>query len=298
VQIRALSACDCTFVIECPDDEVAGLVDVVFGGLLVRSASASAAVGPSYHIERDGAEHAFRVRDGDGSVTRLKNADSLLFHLDKSLTLALQRRRPDLFFLHAAAVALRDRVAVLAAPPGTGKSTLAMALLDRGFTYLSDELAPIDITSLLVCPYPHAVCLKSHPVRVPQGALAVGRRFHVSPGLLAAAIADEPLPVAAFVFLRRGPGSEALSRRLRAAAGATHLLANTLNALAHKRDGLAVAADLAQRVPSFEMDTSSLRAACAEVETILSAHPSRGTMARATGARRPVQAPADPHHGD
>jgi hypothetical protein len=273
---RLLSACDRTFAIQCPDDETAALVDAAFGGVLVRSGTSIPTFGTSYRIERNAAEPGFRACDGDGSASRFEDADGLLFHLDKCLTIALQRQRPELYFLHAAAVAIGDRVAVLAAPPGSGKSTLTMALLERGLSYLSDELAPIDISRLLVYPYAHAVCLKSHPpepFRLPQGTVAIGKRFHVASGLFAAAAVDEPLPLAAFVFLRRSLGSAVMSRRIGAAAGAAHLLANTLNASAHQSDGLNVAVSLAQRVPSFEMDTSDLSAACAAVEAILTARP-------------------------
>jgi hypothetical protein len=270
-----LRACDRAFAIQCADDETAALVDVAFGGLLVRSGTSIPTFKTSYRIERDGAERDFRICDGNGSATRFKDADSLLFHLDKCLTIALQRQRPELCFLHAAAVAIGDRVAVLAAPPGTGKSTLTVALLGRGLAYLSDELAPIDVGRLLVFPYAHAVALKSpppKPFQLPQGTVMIGRRLHVASGLFAGAAADKPLPLAAFVFLRRSLGSAVMSRRIGAAAGAAHLLANTLNALAHQSDGLNVAVSLAQRVPSFEMDTFDLSAACAAIEAILTAH--------------------------
>jgi hypothetical protein len=226
---------------------------------------------------RDGEGGGFRICDENGSTTRFEDADGLLFHLDKCLTIALQRQRPELYFLHAAAVAIGNRVAVLAAPPGTGKSTLTIALLERGAVYLSDEVAPIDITSMLVHPFAHAVCLKSRPpdsLQLPHGTIAIGRRFHVASALFAAAAAHEPLPLGAFVFLRRSPGSAAPSRRISAAAGVAHLLANSLNALAHPSDGLTVAVALAQRVPSFELNNSDLSAACAEISALLTAHPS------------------------
>jgi hypothetical protein len=273
---RVLSACDRTFAIQCPDNETAALVNVAFGGLLVRSETSIPPFGTSYRIERNGAEHGFLACDGDGTASRFEDADGLLFHLDKCLIIALQRQRPELYFLHAAAVAIGDRVAVLAAPPGSGKSTLTMALLERGLSYLSDELAPIDVSRLLVYPYAHALCLKSpppEPFRLPLGTVAIGKRFHVASGLFAAAAAAEPLPLAAFVFLRRSLGSAVISRPIGPAAGAAHLLANTLNASAHQSDGLNVAVSLAQSVPSFEMDTSDLSAACAAVEAILTARP-------------------------
>ena len=46
---------------------------------------------------------------------------------------------------------------------GAGKSTTAWGLLHHGFSYLSDELAPIDLETLEVLPYRHALCLKRRP---------------------------------------------------------------------------------------------------------------------------------------
>jgi hypothetical protein len=274
--IRVLRACDRAFAIQCADEETADLLDVAFCRLVVRSATSIPPFKTSYWIDRDRATREFRICDADGRAARFEDADGLLFHLDKCLIIALQLQRPEFCFLHAAAVAIGDRVAVLAAPPGTGKSTLTMALLGRGLAYLSDELAPIDVTRLRVFPYAHAVGLKSRPpepFRLPQGTVGIGKRFHVTPSLFPAATVDEALPLAALVFLRRAAGSAPISRRISAAAGAAHALANMLNPLAHQRDGLNVAADLAQRAPCFEVNIVDLKAACAAVEDILTVRP-------------------------
>jgi hypothetical protein len=268
----ALTACGCSFAVSCPDEETTTLVGAALGGLLARSRASVIQPVISYRVERAAAPHAYRVHAANGSTTAFADADSLVFFLDKALTLALQRQRPDLYFLHAAAVARGDWVGVLPAPPHTGKSTLTLALLERGFTYLSDELAPLDADRLLVHPYPHAVCLKSHPpeaVRMPAGTVRTGMRFHVPCGEFAGGVAKGPRPLSAFMFLRRpSPPSAPALRRVGAAAGAARLMANGLNALAHPNAGLDVAVNLAQRVPCFEVDTHDLAEACARIEEI------------------------------
>ena len=270
----ALKACDCAFAIECPDDETATLLDVVFGALLIPSTAGKSTVSASLRIERGGQGRGYRIREVDAGSTPIADADALLFHVDKWLTIALQRQRPDLYFVHAAAVANRDRVAVMAAPPTTGKSTLTLALLERGLAYLSDELAPVDVRTRRVYPYGRAVSLKStppDPVRLPSAALGVGRRFHIPARLFSAELVSQPLPLVAFIFLRRRLGAGPCLTRIGAAAGAAYLTANALNALAHHSAGLDVAVSLAQSVPCFEMNTSDLRAACDEVSNILAA---------------------------
>jgi hypothetical protein len=76
--------------------------------------------------------------------------------------------------LHAAVLARHDRAVLFAAPTGAGKSTLAAALCESGWTYLSDELAIIDPHTLRVEPYAMPICLKPS---------AAGELANIAPGL-------------------------------------------------------------------------------------------------------------------
>jgi hypothetical protein len=270
-----LRACGSTFHIECADEALAALVEVAFGGLKVPFSWAHSEKTARYLIERSisNTAYGFCVRDFDGVCAQVEDRDALLWHLDKSLTLALQYRRPDLYFVHAAAVALAGGVSVLAAPPGTGKSTLTVGLLERGFTYLSDELAPIDVRRGLVHHYAHAVGLKSpppDPLHLPQGTVAIGSRFHVpTSGLRVAGLSEEPLPLVAFIFPERSSESPPRCRRISASVATVHLLANALNARAHSNDGLDAAVTLARLVPCFQINIRDLSAACAEIHDVM-----------------------------
>jgi len=270
-----LRACDSTFHIQCADEAIAAIVEVAFGGLIVPFSWSHPEVTGRYQIElsNSNAAQGFCVRDFNGVCAQVEDTDALLWHLDKSLTLALQYRRPDLYFLHAAAVALDGGVSVLAAPSGTGKSTITLGLLDRGFTYLSDELAPIDIRRRVVHHYAHAVGLKSpppDPVHLPQGTLAIGSRFHVPTSCVrGAGLSEEPLPLVAFIFPERSSEFPARCRRISPSVATAHLLANTLNARAHSNDGLDAAVTLARLVPCFQINTRDLSGACAEIHAVM-----------------------------
>jgi hypothetical protein len=270
VRRLALRVCDRRFEVVCPDLETAALLQLAFGGLEIPARHATRHIDAACHVDRD-EQAAYRVRGEAGSVTWCEDADDLLYHVDKFLTLAVQRQRPDLYFLHAAAVAWNGTVAVLSAPPGTGKSTLAAGLLQNGFAYLSDELAPIDVNKLVVHPFAHALCLKE-PVpdglRLPADAVRIGKRFHVASGLFATPPLTQALPLGAFIFVARSGGPRT-SERIGAAAGAARLLSNTLNGRCHAGDGLPAAVRLAQRVPCFTLDVTDLVAACGEVRAIL-----------------------------
>ncbi|MCK9258352.1 MAG: HprK-related kinase A [Azoarcus sp.] len=68
--------------------------------------------------------------------------------------------------LHAAAVARDDRCLILPAPPGSGKSTLCAALVNRGWRLLSDELTLIDLRTGAIHPLSRPVSLKNNSIGV------------------------------------------------------------------------------------------------------------------------------------
>lgn len=62
--------------------------------------------------------------------------------------------------LHAAALARDDRLVLLAGPSGAGKSTLTLALLDAGWSYFTDDVAPVAVETGLVHPFPKPLGVK------------------------------------------------------------------------------------------------------------------------------------------
>jgi hypothetical protein len=194
----------------------------------------------------------------------------LIYHLDKRFTLALQRARKDLCFLHAGAVIAPDgRAIVLTAASGSGKSTLTWALLHHGFDYLSDELAPIDPGTLVVHGYPHALCLKRQPPApypLPPATLVTSRSMHVP----IAGSSHEGQLAAIFFVDHHHPVEHPVLTEITPARAAMYLYANTLNPLAHPNEGLDTIAAIAQSVPSYQLNSWDLSLACNVVRTMFS----------------------------
>ncbi|MCU0223800.1 MAG: hypothetical protein MUF27_06975 [Acidobacteria bacterium] len=65
--------------------------------------------------------------------------------------------------LHAAAVAHAGCAWLLAGPSGAGKTTLSLALLERGFPLLSDDFAPFELATGLVHPFPKSLGVREGP---------------------------------------------------------------------------------------------------------------------------------------
>ena len=260
------SACNRGFTIRTRDAETASLVEAAFGGMSRASAAAGT---PDREFEITRTSSGYQVSNGATGESTLPDPDTLLFHIDKDITIWLQLERRDLFFIHAAAIARGSQVIVLTAPSGTGKSTFVLSLIDKGLDYLSDELAPVDLATLAVEPYPHALCLKSPPpapYTLPSNTLRCGRRYHVPiPGPV-----DRVRTLAGLVFVRRDDERFEELRPITAGSAAARLMANALNPLAHPGDGLDAAVTLVQEVPCFELDIHDLARAGREVEGLFS----------------------------
>ncbi|HTS20187.1 MAG TPA: HprK-related kinase A [Casimicrobiaceae bacterium] len=97
-------------------------------------------------------------------------ADQAFAMLEWGLNWCVSANCHQYLIVHAAAVERSGLAALLPGPPGSGKSTLCAALVNRGWRLLSDELALLDFASGFVVPLPRPVSLKNE-------SIAVIRRF-------------------------------------------------------------------------------------------------------------------------
>jgi len=68
--------------------------------------------------------------------------------------------------IHAAVIERGGVAAILPAPPGSGKSTLCAALVNRGWRLLSDELTLVRLDDGLIDPLPRPVSLKNASIGI------------------------------------------------------------------------------------------------------------------------------------
>lgn len=71
--------------------------------------------------------------------------------------------------IHAAVLERDGQGLILAAPPGSGKSTLCAGLALRGWRLLSDELAMVGLEDGLLLPLPRPVSLKNRSIDIVRG---------------------------------------------------------------------------------------------------------------------------------
>lgn len=259
MKLLQLSVFDRTIGLQC---EGAGVPELLLAAYGCLATPPGGTLDISYSLGQANAGAGFFVAKAGQERLLAQDVAEFLFLFEKDLTIELQLRRRDLFFIHAAAVEYGGKAAIIAAPSGTGKSTTTWGLLHEGFRYLSDELAPVDLERMAVYPYPHALCLKSDPpspYTLPAATLRTTETLHIPVKFLPAEAVMKPTPLAALFFLNRdASGKGCRVREISMGKAAARLLANALNPLAHHGDGLDAAIYIAQQAHCYELQVSDL----------------------------------------
>jgi len=187
---------------------------------------------------------------------------------------------PLLVKVHGAAVGRQGRAALMPAFCGAGKSTLTAALTQRGYTYFSDDIAPITSGPVaMVAPVPIDINLKQgswaplapfFPTLVSQPEIIHGKAHmgkYITPAEPARAIA--PWPVGWIVFPFYKPGARARLVPLSPIETLAHIAASR-SVVPAGIENLKLILDFIRRTPSYLFELDSLDEAVAELETLWS----------------------------
>jgi len=167
----------------------------------------------------------------------------------------LIQARPDLLWFHAGAATSGDRAILLPGPRGHGKSTLVTALCVRGWTYLSDDIVPMNPIASEVVPFPMTPARREFPGReMPEDWLRVPNKIEVS--LVPASICREPMAVGVLVFPSYGIDAVAALSACSPAQAAVELLQHCWNFPSHREAAVRYVCNLAERLPAFHLSFS------------------------------------------
>lgn len=246
---------------------------------------------------RGAGSYRFPVRSGDGVIAcgvvpeaGARPEAIIDCHFRTVVPLAMQAYGYEV--LHGSAVALAGSAVALCAERGTGKSTIAFALQQRGHEALADDAVVVSVPEagvarpVTVEPLPFALRLRapsaSHFGAPGKEGVLVRADNEVTPAL--------ELPLAAIVMLGRHDAPLALVR-LAAGAAFTRLLSQSYSFSpddpARKRAMLANYMQLVTRVPTYRLDFPAgleyldticlaIEGLSAEVVEGLSVHPHDG----------------------
>jgi hypothetical protein len=199
----------------------------------------------------------------NGELKRTGSAEDLLNYTVWDLHALVPKRTRDFLLLHAGAVTMDGRAVILPAPPESGKSSLAIALLQAGFDYLSDELAAIDPFTGWIHPFPKRIWVTDGSLEhFPGLAERLQDRAGLGAGLLKRYVRPDDLDAAIGAAGRVGlvvfptsdhHGAPRVSRLSRAQA--VHRLAgNTFNLPVYGERGLERLSRIVLEAPAFQLD--------------------------------------------
>jgi len=259
----------CNIKVQCEDAQSLALLAVNYGHMQ-RDLEATDL---NYTVGRQKGSSAYFISRDRQEPLMASDDSEFLFLFEKDMTIELQKRRRDLYFVHSAVLEFAGNAFMLVAASGSGKSTTTWDLLHHGFHYLSDELGPVDLKTLEVYPYPHAICLKSEPpgpYPLPDKTLYTSRTMHVPIESLPSRVGSGPTPLTTIFFLHYRPETSGpVVHPISGAEAAARLFAHTLNPLAHLEDGLEGAIEITKRSTNFELVTADLPETCALVRATL-----------------------------
>ena len=255
-----LSVVDCTFRVEC-DHKNGSLLNSIYYSLRAPAGNARTI----YHVTPEPYERISITRNGALAEIASAGAD-FLYKFDKDLIIETQKLRSDLYFIHGAVLAADGQAIALIAPSGSGKSTTTWGLLHHGFSYLSDELAPIDPKTMRVNTFPRALSLKANPpvtYPLPASPISIGRLTYLRTSSFPCHTITQPLPLKYILFLRSFKEREPPALRPLSKMEATvRLITNALNPLAHPTNGLDAAVEIVSKACCFELVVGDLAATC------------------------------------
>jgi HprK-related kinase A len=175
--------------------------------------------------------------------------------------------------LHASVAERNGHAVVMPAPPGSGKSTLCAALVNRGWRLLSDEFALVDKGDGRIAPLPRPVGLKEESVEIIRSFApdaVIGPLFrdtrkgdiaHMRPPAAAVARAAERVLPAWLVFPRYDPAATNTLAPVARSAAFVRVSDNSFNYRVLGEAGFATLARFIDGCSCYELDFSDLDAA-------------------------------------
>lgn len=186
--------------------------------------------------------------------------------LNQCISLAVKQS----LIIHAAVIEKDGLAAILPAPPGSGKSTLCAALINRGWRLLSDELAVVEVSTGKIISLPRPVSLKNVSIDIIQSyapdavfspkvfGTSKGTIAHMKPPIQSVMRAAESALAAWIIFPKYVPGANAELTAISKATGFMNVIGNSFNYGSLGLCGFETAGDLIDKCECYEFNYSKL----------------------------------------
>jgi HprK-related kinase A len=198
------------------------------------------------------------------------SAEHALAVLEWGINLVVSLRFHCFMMFHAAVVERNGRALLLPAAPGSGKTTLAAALINSGWRLLSDEFGLVRPGTGHLVPLPRPLPLKNESIDVlrrfaPQakfGPLVAGTRkgdiVHLCPSAHCIAHAGVAVPAAWIVFPQWQPEATWRWEPVPRGTAFMSLAANAFNYELQGRAGFETVRDIVANCDAYALDYTNL----------------------------------------
>jgi HprK-related kinase A len=201
----------------------------------------------------------------------------LAAEMGMNLQMALGQKR--FLLLHAASVERDGRALLLTGHSGAGKSTLGALLGERGWRFMGDEFALLDLDGGRLHPFPRAVSLKNESLALFDGVdpsrlgpvltgTPKGTIRHLRPNAEALARMDEPATPVMILFPRFGRDLDPTVREVGAAESFMRLTQASTNYVALGELGFEALTRFVGALPSRAIDYADTGQAEALIDTL------------------------------
>lgn len=200
--------------------------------------------------------------------------DEVLPYVEWAINWELALVMPQFLQIHASSVEMDGQGVMLPGISGSGKSTLTTGLLARGWRYLCDEFALIDSDTLILHPFPRAICIKQpgFPVLESLGIKLKGaRHYHkgtkgnvsfVSASAFGAHTVARPCPIRYVVFPKYARGRSPVLVPISRAEAAFALHAVCFNLFECRGAGSDVLANAVRGASCYRLISGDLQETC------------------------------------
>jgi hypothetical protein len=178
--------------------------------------------------------------------------ENVLDFLKRDVVRQFSVARPDLLWIHAAAVVRDTSALLIVGASAQGKSTLSTRLSEAGWRLMSDEVAPIRMDSDEVLPFPQAAFRRQYPGHE-LGSYEIGLISKEEVALPRASLHLEPAQISGVVFPLFKDGASPELETLSAGTAAMELFRNCLNFADHQAKAVARIAKLAESIPMYRL---------------------------------------------
>ena len=181
-----------------------------------------------------------------------RSLDDILVWFNKEVIHHLIQANPDLLWLHAGAAAYQDYAVLFPGSLGRGKSTLVTNLCENGWTYLSDDIVPIDLNSGKVIPFVSTPSIRENSGQeMPLHRIPELQKIEID--LKQERLCRDPMPIGAIVFPIYSHGSLARIVPYSPAISTLELLECCMNFESHREEAVNRLCGLLKQMPTSRL---------------------------------------------